>query len=388
MKKSGFIFLAIVVVLALSLTITWLVFASSASQLASEDQPILDMKLNQEGEAYEVNQDEFGHLWISDYGAGEIWQVNPAGGVYTIYHGISAPSDARSDGNGTVWWGDAGSNHLGRLSTTSLDMTLWEVPGVDGLYGTQIDQDGRFWATGFYDPLLFSFELQSTQLCTYTIPGIYSSDYLESNEQGIWLASEYGNIIFTLDPDAGIYTQWHLPETGYPVGLALDSSGNLWWADSVLGHMAFLEPQLEHLTTYTLPLGGVPGMIALSGNEVWFTDDVNKKVGKLDTETAIGQTTVVTSTTVPVTPTCNILGPGITSQVVHTTDLITYTRNSYTDVYDSNGWVVYTLPEDGIPWGIAADEINTWVVDYGRRVLSWLTFGVEEAKIYLPIIMR
>ena len=37
-----------------------------------EDVPVLELELNPGGEAYEVNQDKHGHLWISDYGADEI----------------------------------------------------------------------------------------------------------------------------------------------------------------------------------------------------------------------------------------------------------------------------------------------------------------------------
>ena len=93
MQKKGLFGITSTIVMALSLLITWFAFA------ANENKSSAEMALNQEtGTAYELNRDEDGTLWISDYDADEVWQVDPARGVYTIYHGIDAPSDARHDG--------------------------------------------------------------------------------------------------------------------------------------------------------------------------------------------------------------------------------------------------------------------------------------------------
>jgi streptogramin lyase len=371
MQKNGLFGITSTIVIALSLLITWFVFA------ANENKSSAEMALNQEtGTAYELNRDEDGSLWISDYDADEIWQVDPAREVYTIYHGIDAPSDARHDGSGNVWWGDADSNRFGRLSTASLEKTLWEVPGIDGLYGTQIDQDGRFWVTGFYEPLLYSFELQSTQLCTYTIPEIYSSDYLVSNTDGVWLVSEYGNSLYLLDPDANQLTQWQLPRNGYPGGLAFDVSGNLWWADQVLGYLAFLEPSLDRLTTFDLPEGGVPLMIAPSGNDIWYTDEVNHTLGRLDPDIAEHETFSLTRSQVQTAPTCSILGTGVTSMINISSGSTSFSPNVYNGTYYPDGWIVFDLPEGGSPWGVTTHEQNVWFVDNGRQVLSWMPIGV------------
>ena len=84
--------------------------------------------------------------------------------------------------------------------------------------------------------LLFGFDPISTQLCTYTIPSDWSSDYLVANSTGVWLGDGGGRRMF-LDwiLIAYEYTQWTLPETGYIEGLAFDDSGNLWWAVCGLG---------------------------------------------------------------------------------------------------------------------------------------------------------
>ena len=71
----------------------YLIVAANPPQEADPE----ETPLNIDGSAYEINIDAAGNLWISDYGADEIWQVNPATAAYTIYQGIQAPSDARRD---------------------------------------------------------------------------------------------------------------------------------------------------------------------------------------------------------------------------------------------------------------------------------------------------
>ena len=74
-----------------------------------------ELPLDEAGAAYEINRDAQGSLWITDIGAGEIWQLDPAGGVYTIYHGISDPVDARRSETGDIWWGDIAQGAIGQL---------------------------------------------------------------------------------------------------------------------------------------------------------------------------------------------------------------------------------------------------------------------------------
>src|SRR5262245_18574717 len=50
----------------------------------------------------DLNLDSQGVLWVSDADAGQIRSVNTASGAYTIYTVGGSPSDARSNGAGTI----------------------------------------------------------------------------------------------------------------------------------------------------------------------------------------------------------------------------------------------------------------------------------------------
>jgi streptogramin lyase len=296
-------------------------------------------------------------------------------GIYTIYEGMSLPDDARSDGAGTVWYAEGPDNHLGQLLTDSGTLTLWEVPAPDGLYGTEIDASGNVWATGFFDPLLFRFDPASQQLCSYSIPATFPSKYLAADAQGIWLAEGNGDYIFHLDPALNEVTQWTLPAAGWPFGLDIDPESNLWWADYGLGMVNRLEPEVNRLTAFAPPMASNPVMLDASTDEVWFTDDVNSIVGGLRPDAVEGVSTTLTAGTVPIEPTCTVIEPAATTPVTVTTELISFTQTSYPLAVDGEGWTVLSVPDMGAPYGIRATERSAWMVDYDRRVLSWLLFG-------------
>lgn len=351
-----------------------LIVASRASGAISQ-QTAYEMPLNPGGSVFEMNRDPQGHLWVSEYMAGEVWDLDPAGGMYTIYQGMDYPGGARSDGAGTVWYVEASANYLGQLSTAAGTTTLWEAMGSEGLFATQIDEAGKVWATDYFAAQIFRFDPTSHELCRYPIPSTAPSQYLAAGAQGIWLVDGNGESVFRLDPIANEVTQWTLPAAGWPVGLDLDPEGNLWWADYDLGIVNRLEPDLNRLTAFTPPVASTPVMLDTSTDEVWFTDDVNSIVGRLLPDVADGITTTLTPGAVPVVPTCSLVEPAATLPLTVTTGVISFTQTSYPVTVEGEGWKMLTVPDAGAPYGIRTTELSTWMVDYERQVLTWLLFG-------------
>jgi streptogramin lyase len=339
------------------------------------------------GTAYEINPDTQGNLWISDDGANQIWQVNPASGVYTIYPGMANASDARMDPAGVVWWTNAGNTDLGRISLGTSTVTTWTLPGAGTLWGITFDNAGHVWSTDFAEGKLYRFTPSTTEVCTYPVPDAGVSDYIVADGGDLWLADWSNDRILRLQPAAGVFTRWQLMGDAYPQGLALQANGNLWWADEDLQMLARLEPGSDRLTAYTLPAGTTPEMIALSGGKVWYTESMSGTVGVLDPTSASGATSALVRTTTPVTPVCTNLGAGTSANVTISTRTIEWTPAVYTRTVNSGGWTVYELPTGALPWGIAAGNGDVWVVDQGRRKLAHLLTSVTR-YFYLPLIIR
>ena len=362
MKKIK-VFLATAV--GLGLAIIMIVLAAGAAPNAQE------AALNPLGGAFELNVDDQGQLWISDYDADEIWKVEPDSGAYTVYENIPTPSDARRDAAGFIWWGDGSAGRFGRLGPGSGQAEWWTAPGASSLWGTQIDDAGLFWVLASGDPFLYRFDPTTAQLCTYTLPQGGAADYPLAHDGFIWLGDNANNRILRLNPATNQFTTWQLPADSAPEGLAYDDNQDvLWWADPNLGQLARLQPGLNQLRSFNAPGASLAQMVAIRGNGVWYSEhDGGGAIGRLDPTTAVSVTQTVTRGVVAAAPACAAVTPASTQAVSTRSGGLSWADQTYT-VTQSAGWQLYDLPGSAFPWGVAAGPEEAWYVDTGRQVLG------------------
>jgi len=93
----------------------------------------------------------------------------------------------------------------------------------------------------------------------------------------VWVGNWSNHRIYRLDAsaDPAPLRWWQLPEAARPQGLALDGDGCLWWADPGLHALARLSPASNQVVTCTLPAGAAPQMLALSGDSLWYTENIS-----------------------------------------------------------------------------------------------------------------
>jgi virginiamycin B lyase len=339
--------------------------------IALADLAVQEAGLNSEGEAFEVNADAQGLLWISEYGAGEIWAFDPATGDHTVYPVTGSTADARRAADGSVWWIDQAIDALGRLSPASGDVTMWDLAGAESPFGTAVDELGYVWLSQSRDPQVYRFDVHAGQLCTYTLGVQGGSDYVLADGTAVWLGDRINHQIHRLDPVAGLRTSWDLPGNAWPEGLAMDGLGHLWWADPDLRYLARLEPEADRLTTYPVPLGGsTPEMLAVNSHRLWYTEDTLGTLGRLDPFLEVGTSQTLIPKSSALAPTCASIAPLSTGTLISTSGTTVWTGTAYTTTIDANGWRIHELPQDAYPWGIAAAGGQLWVVDNGRQVLA------------------
>ena len=178
------------------LTICFGVVAGARADLLARE-----TALHPGGQAYEVNRDNQGLVWISDYKAGQVWGYYPEDAeleaYFEVYPVLGHPSDARHDGQ-NLWWADGESNILGQASTTDGAFNLWEVPGVTGFNGTALDTLGRLWATAAKTSLLYRLDPLHDELCVFTLPIDGKSDYILSDGGFLWLGDRVNERLLRL----------------------------------------------------------------------------------------------------------------------------------------------------------------------------------------------
>ena len=324
-------------------------------------------RLNPVGSAYELNPDNTGRFWVSDFKAGEVWGINPTDGAYEIYSVSGSPVDARQ-ADGWLWWADGLSDILGRVSTSDGTFTHWQVPDAFGFLGTNLDNKGRLYATDSSNPTLYRLDPVEASLCTYTLPGFGASDYILRDGDYLWLSGSFDSTILRLQTSDGSLTWWSLPENSSPFGMALDAQGNLWYADQGINVLAQLNPITNELVSYILPSGNYPQMIAIQSGSIWYTEQSLPSIGRLDPIIAEHSVVTLTFHDQQLSPSCNSISPSNSGKVSITNGKMSWGNQTSTIIVNAAGWQIYQLPEGSDPWGIALTDFG-YVVDSGRQIL-------------------
>jgi streptogramin lyase len=378
--------LSISIILGFGMVVILLVGVASAANFRRSQ----EIDLTPNGYAYEVNPDARDNLWVSEFHANQVWQIDPAAGTYTIYQGLKTVSDARMDSNGDVWWSNFGGHTLGQLDPEASIVTSWTLPSGVFPLGIAFDNSGDVWVTDNFSPHLIRFD--KTQLCSYEYIGSGSA-YVTYQDGVFWLGDEVNHQIVKFDPSTGNFTTWSLRTNSKPVGLATDKQQNLWWADKN-GSIGMLNPTLDIVTVYTLPITTrptKPKMVALSETAVWYTESfsstgvVTGTVGALYPSAAAHFTYTVTPVITPVSSiSCYVITSIFASVVPSSTGTLSWTSESYTNTINAGGWQIYQLPTGAKPWGIASVNNDIYFSDNGRQKLGWL----KNYSSYFPLMFR
>ena len=397
--------LAVFVTLGFALLLVGVVLAGAGSPAGASSPSLQETDLAPNGEASEVNLGSDGFLYISDLTAKRIWRLDPASLSVKQYQLAYNVLDARPDNAGNVWFTDGGPT-FARLNQVSNTVVYWDVPIMHNLQGLAFDSSGKVWMTEFINfySKIYSYEIASTELCTYTLPldgsrdGSSQSFYILSHQDTLWIANRGEQKIYRLDPTLNQATWWQIPDSASrPVGIAFDGQGNLWWADDGLGALARLEPATDVMTRFNLPNTTRPKMILPFGGVVWYTAVVKGSpgyLGVLDPLLASGSTRDLISHTYPASRHCNLWGAGTPTYVSATPQTPSWSPVSLSLKVNTSAWLVYQLPTGANPYGLAIENGNIWITDrlidgQGRQKLMRLPISaIAKKKIFLPLVLR
>ena len=380
-------------------------FAANAGDIPVDEAPLDYAVL-----LYEVNRNAAGKLYVTDWGGGLIWRVDdPTTGAYSRFGVGGAPNDARPDSAGDIWFTDYYSRRLGRISAgANPSLTAWYVDTSRSDYnlaGLAVDDNDRVWFSEFGgpeqlpEPLLYRFDpANNNQLCTYTLPDSGNSSYYVLYAGGfVWLSDSLKGRIVRLNPDPRNLqaTYWSLSAGSEPRGLAIDASGNIWWADqssNELGRLEVTQTNINRITTYSLPrVSTIPQMVAARDGKIWYTAYGKSAAiyGILDPDLARKSYSYPNPVPQPATATCAPLGEGTPTSMSHGTEpLLGWSTDVlWTDITPSGaGWTVYEAAGGGYPYGILAETARVWVTDQQHQVSPRLVriIPVPQVAIRIP----
>ena len=338
---------------------------------------------------YEIHRGPDGTLVISDYGASQVWTVDPDTDGYAA-GAVGRVTDAQADQAGNLWWAD-GANSFSTLPAAGTSMTTWTAGTDRQLYGVAFDDEDHVWLTEWFGfgSKLYRFtppSVGTTELCTYTLPTGTWSYYLLYRDGNLWLLNWWNDEVVRFAPTTRAVTRWTIGDVSADwQGIALDAEGNFWWADAPSSQLSRLDPGTHERANYALPVGTTPQMVEARDGQIWYTEGVSGTVGILDPAIAISSTeTLLPQSSTALAPVCSEWGSGTSSEVNFTTGTLQWTTATLSIRLDAGGWMVYELPLDAQPFGLSSSGAYEWVTDQGRQKLVRLA-TVQEGVLSLTM---
>lgn len=248
-----------------------------------------------------------GTVWSCDfsyYSRGIIGFDPSTGRTWGQFPGYNTPSpfiprDLDISRDGKIWFitdGYFGTAYLGYLDPiTNLIQTYYlqecmPIFGPPMPNGISLDSLGNPWIdgrTGFSFIVNYS---SSTGTCTnwssYPISYIFYTGIIVDRQNNIWFSAvDYSltnDYIALFSPSTGGYTEYSIPTPrSVPMGMALDSKGLIWFAESAGNNIGVLDPSSGRITEYPIPTpNSQTSYVALdSYDNVWFSEVAASKIG-------------------------------------------------------------------------------------------------------------
>jgi virginiamycin B lyase len=270
------------------------------------------------------------------------------------------------DASGHVWFGEMGTNRLGRLDSISGRVDSWAPPGGQfGIMAVAVARDGTVWFTeqsanyiGRFDPRTGAFK--TYPLAVQNGRSAAPQDIAIDGAGHIWFTEVTLGAIGRLDAATGQIKTWPVPSPtlGTPIdpyGIAVSRSGAVWFSGLTGGALGHLDPASGQIRLYSTPTSDAQIFsIAVGPDErVWFTELQYGRLGTLDPQTgAIREFTVPQ----PISTTPNLYDVGVAPD--GSVWAASMGQNAIARFEPkSSTFTLYELPDAAtLPYGLCIDE--------------------------------
>ncbi|MDQ3851675.1 MAG: copper resistance protein CopC [Thermoproteota archaeon] len=310
------------------------------------DTKIYNMSVNNVLPLYPVFDMQRQSIWVGDSmpGSGAIWQLDIATGNYTM-HKINATHVTQSvlASDGSLWYidplGTQNNGVIGHYNPTDNSSSgRFVIPDEGITSGIAIDKNGSLWVpivVGNGTDKIVKFDPSTEKFSSYDVPtpNAGPAGTISDRFGNIWFAEAGANGIAKVDPATGniteykpdnprqtldepsavfadpdgynIYISEHsghkvavfnsllgtfreypsINEAGLPFGMAMDSYGNLWFAQHEIDKIGVIDPRTGEGTEANLPITGSFVQWITSDNEgrIWFAAQRGSALGSVTT---------------------------------------------------------------------------------------------------------
>ncbi|MEW6603637.1 MAG: copper resistance protein CopC [Thermoproteota archaeon] len=283
-------------------------------------------------------------IWVGDQRplSGRIWQLDIETGNYTMHNinGADFITSMALDAEGRIWFveprpfgSDVGI--LGMYNPDNKSSTRLTLPESGIVPGVAIDRNGSLWMplvvpTG--PDKVVKFDPATDQFSSYPIPtpearpaGITTDSYgnlwfaeidaggiakidpaagniteyapsgrlsleeptavfADPNNYNIYIADHTGHTILVFNSLLGTFREYpSVNENGLPFGMAMDSYGNLWFAEHTIDRIGVIDPRTGKGAEAKIPITGstIQWITADDRGRIWFAAQRGSAVGSI-----------------------------------------------------------------------------------------------------------
>lgn len=194
--------------------------------------------------------DSAGNLYVAELSSGNIYEYTPAGARTTFGHVPNSPNGLAFDSAGNLYVANNGGSSIIKFFPDGTTNVF--ASSLNGVTGLAFDQNGNLFAAEAVSHLVDEFKTNGTKIVSSTLPlngnNIpYPAGLATDSFGNLFVAASYGDQMTNF---GGVYeltnalTPGEIPVTPIapnsgllaPVGLAIDTAGNLYVADSANGN--------------------------------------------------------------------------------------------------------------------------------------------------------
>jgi virginiamycin B lyase len=240
--------------------------------------------------------DTAGNVWFTQPTTSAIGEFNPQSQTWNIWHlqKGSAPYDLTFDNEGNLWFTEAKANMIGFLNTHTHQIVENTIPTANSSpYGITLDPHGTIWfaenATGINQVGSFQPTTSGTiKITEYPVNSLRPHLITTDRAGNVWFSDGFAGQIGEVNPKKGIDASFFTfggtcasagnCSTGTHIsGIYVDdTTGNIWFSDSLSHRIGYLIPSTGQIVTQTLPKANAhphDGLIVDGHGRVWFTSE-------------------------------------------------------------------------------------------------------------------
>jgi YVTN family beta-propeller protein len=338
--------------------------------------------------------DQSGNLWFPMFHTNSLGMYNPTTQTFqqwTIPTANSGPWDVAVDHNGKVWLTEHYVNQIAEFDPTTQQFTEIATPATSSQpYGITIDSNNNVWFTENNPNIALIAEYTTgNQLLEYkirnTLPGTNLTPHLITTDPtgNIWWSEGWVGMIGKLDPTlAQPGTTNGVSEYMYPLncpscgthtsGISVDSTGTVWFDDSIQSIFGSLNPTTNQFSIYNTPTSNShphDGLNVDKNNIIWFTEEFANKLAEAAPAGVVTPTPTPTATPTPTstpTPTPTTIPTPTNTPTSTPTNTPTPTPNSSIiaqDTFQRANQTFWGTASDGHVWGADAATNNIFSIN-------------------------